>query len=162
MLRIERYIGEFAKKYGFEFVGVPLAGAAMVFVGSMLLALNPFTAKFAERLSLFPPWPLAIVLGVAFCLVKNRNALSLAAPFAWALPAAYVLMCIISIPFSVYPAYEWQDWRDMFTYSCPGEGCFGPIMACVPLVFSLSYSATAVILWSRRRANLSKRHRLIG
>jgi hypothetical protein len=151
MLLIDRYIAQFAKKYGFQLVGVPLIGAAIVFVGGILLGLSPSTSNFADSVSFFPPWPLAIVTGAVFCLVRNRRAVSSAAMFAWAVPGTYFLIYIESLRNSSVSADAWQGWHEMFAHSCAGESCFDPILACVPVVFSLSYSATAAILWSLQK-----------
>ena len=146
IFRFERHISEIARKHGWELIGVPAAGCACVFV----FAASQIAGRFSDRIALFPPWPVPIVVGVIFGLVKNRKSISAAAFFVWALPAIWFLFYLWG-QWTSTREYAWQGWHAMFAHTCEGESCLDPIFACVPLVFSATYSATAAILWGTRR-----------
>jgi len=146
IIKADYYITRFARKYAADLVGIPLCGAAIVFGLMLLLSVSPITDKYSEMACLYPPWPAAIVTGALLCALKNWEGPNRSSLFAWALPAAYLLAVLELDRASTLSAYAWKGWRDMLAHRCDGEDCFGPVLACVPLVFSLAYSATALAL----------------
>jgi hypothetical protein len=147
IFRFERRISEIAKNHGWELIGVPAAGCACIFA----IGVSQIAGRFSDQITLFPPWPVPIAVGVIFGFVKNRKSVSAAAFFVWVLPAIWLLFGLWGQWTSTIREYAWQGWHAMFAHTCEGEDCLGPIFACVPLVFSVAYSTTAAILWGIRR-----------
>jgi hypothetical protein len=133
--------------YGPEIVGIPILGTLMAFGAALLFGfLGQAISKQVDFALSFPPWPLLLIIGVTVSIVRNRSSASPGALFAWVLPLVYFSAFAKSLWTAEVPNYTRQGWDAMFAHTCGGEGCFDPILACVPLVFSLSYSATALAL----------------
>lgn len=136
------------KVYGPEIVIVPILGTVTAFGMDLFFGLlGRAISKQVDFALLFPPWPLLLIIGVTFSIVRNRSSVSPGALFTWTLPLICFLVYAKSLWAAEVPNYARQGWDAMFAHTCGGEGCFEPILACVPLVFSLSYSTTALILW---------------
>ena len=135
------------KVYGPEVVIVPILGTVTAFGMDLFFGLlGQAISKQVDFALLFPPWPLLLIIGVTFSIVRNRSSVSPGALFTWTLPLICFLVYAKSLWTAEVPNYARQGWDAMFAHTCGGEGCFEPILACVPLVFSVSYSAAALTL----------------
>jgi len=159
ILNANNSVIQFSRKYSMELVGVPLIGIATVFALGLVLSAIPIANKFSDRLCLFPPWPAAIVAGALICVLKNLEGPTRPCLFTWVLPAGYFLAALASALTSPPSTHAWQGWTDMVAHKCDGEDCFDPMLACIPLTFSLSYSATAGVLWLIKHQVRNRRNR---
>jgi hypothetical protein len=144
---------DLVKMYGQELIGVPIVGALMVFGAGFVLSFS----QRIDRALLFPPWPLLIVVGITVSVARNRSSNFLGVLFTWVFPLGYFLLFAKSLWTPKVPNYTRQVWEEMFTGTC-GEECADPILACVPLVFSVSYSASALLLRLVARGKRSVKH----
>ena len=149
---LRRYVSRFGSSYIFELVAIPFLGTAtVVIIGFLSVALNPRAGGFVDQISLFPPWPLAIAVGIIFCVNRNRPKARFAAQFAWLLPLVFLLFGVCVLWTEPPPYYSRQAWKAMFSHSCGGESCFEPIAACLPSAFAIPYSVTAMVLRMSKR-----------
>jgi hypothetical protein len=149
---LRRYASRFGRSYILELVAIPFLGTAtVVIIGLLSAALNPRAGGFVDQISLFPPWPLAIAVGIIFCVNNNRPKPSFAAKFAWLLPFGFLLFGVSALLREPPPYYSRQGWEAMFGHSCGGESCFEPIAACLPSAFAIPYSVTAKVLRMSKR-----------
>jgi hypothetical protein len=162
LLHVDKQISKLAKQYAPELVGVPLSGFVIVFAVLLAFGVSPIIDKYSDEVCLYPPWPVAIATGALLCALKNWDGPNPSSLFTWVLPAVYFLAVLGSDRASPTSVYAWQGWRDMLAHKCVGEDCFGPALACVPLVFSLSYSVTAGFLSFIKRKPVNPEDKMRG
>jgi hypothetical protein len=143
-----------SSKVAEELLAVPILGTACVALAAVGIAIvvgltnifHPLRSAIVDRIFLEPPWVGTAAVGLIVSAIRNRKVTRPYALLAWCFPLVVFLCLMFDSDYRI-------EWKDVRTHNCAGptEGCLDLLVVIIPLVFSFSYSVTALLLRAYRR-----------
>lgn len=139
-----------------DLVGIPYLAAFVVFLIALLLSAVVPPGSSIEHFIGAPVFGLPVLVGGLAGYIINRKQFLWTAIFAWVIPAVvfWIAYWELTQPQNLNP----QPWRNLVGTDCGSSECLYELLATIPLVCGVAYSATALAMHLRHRRIIEPSH----